>query len=214
MAKLSDRAEEILEHLWILTQEEGEIPDPDMLRDDEAFASLCDRGLVALGNHEATLTAGGMAEARLCVRRHRLAERLLADVLATGEDELHEAGCKIEHALHRGLEGRVCTILGHPRTCPHGKPIPPGECCKTMDREAGPLLTSAAALDVGERGVIAYLHGDNADDLRKLMAIGALPGATIVVRQRFPSYLLEVGASQFGVDEHMARQIYVRRTHA
>ncbi len=211
--RLSDRAEEILEHLWILTEEEGAHAASDLMRDDDVLATLDDRGLVEFGEHEVTLTPTGRTEARLCVRRHRLAERLLADVLDSGDDELHEAGCKLEHGLHRGLEQRVCTILGHPKTCPHGKPIPPGDCCRRMERDTGPLLTSAAELEIGERGVIAYLHSENVDDLRKLMAIGALPGATIVVRQRFPSYLVELGASQFGIDEHMARQVYVRHTH-
>jgi len=209
---LSDRAEDLLERLWVLTEEEGGHAAPGMVRDDEAFERLRELGLVTLSEDGVRLTPEGHEEARHCIRRHRLAERLVADILDSGESDTHEAGCKFEHGLHRGLEDRVCTLLGHPRTCPHGKPIPPGECCRQMERHAGPLLTTAADLGTGEPGVIAYLHSENPEDLRKLMAIGALPGATIVVRQRFPSYLVEVGESQFGIDEHMARQIYVRHT--
>ncbi|MHC4591149.1 MAG: metal-dependent transcriptional regulator [Planctomycetota bacterium] len=212
MNGLSDRAEEILEHLWILIEEQGVHPDSDMLRDDDAMSSLRERDLVELKGHEAVLTRRGREEAQRCVRRHRLAERLLADVLDTGEEELHRAGCKFEHGLHRGLERKVCTILGHPRTCPHGKPIPSGECCRRLERETGPLLTSAAELEPDEPAVIAYLHSEETADLRKLMAIGALPGTAIVVRQRFPSYLIELGRSQFGIDREMASQIYVRRS--
>jgi Fe2+ transport system protein FeoA len=74
-----------------------------------------------------------------------------------------------------------------------------------------PLLTTAADLPTDEPAVIAYLSSKDVADLRKLMAMGALPGTGIVVRQRFPSYLVDLGASQFGIDEHMARQIHVRR---
>jgi DtxR family Mn-dependent transcriptional regulator len=211
MNGLSDRAEEILEQLWILIEEQRAQPALEVLRDDEAFGSLCEMGLVRLDDNGVALTSQGRKEAEGCVRRHRLAERLLVDVLDTADDEMHRTGCKLEHSLHRGLEERVCTILGHPRACPHGKPIPPGECCRRLEREVEPLLTTAADLPTDEPAVIAYLSSKDVADLRKLMAMGALPGTGIVVRQRFPSYLVDLGASQFGIDEHMARQIHVRR---
>jgi DtxR family Mn-dependent transcriptional regulator len=211
MDGLSDGAEEILEQLWILTEEERQHAGAAMLRDDEAMGLLRESGLVELNGQEALLTDTGREEARRCVRRHRLAERLLVDILDSGEEEVHRAGCKFEHGLHAGLEERVCTILGHPSACPHGRPIPPGECCRRLERETGPLLTNAADLETGEPATIAYLHSEEVSDLRKLMAIGALPGTRIVVRQRFPSYLVELGGSQFGIDAEMAGQIYVRR---
>jgi len=209
---LSDRTEELLEQLWILTEEQRQRAGSDLLRDDEALRALSESGLVARTGGDVALTEKGREEARRCVRRHRLAERLLVDVLDSSEEDMHSAGCKFEHGLHHGLEEKVCTILGHPRVCPHGKPIPPGECCRRSEREASPLLASAADLPADEPAAIAYLHGAETADLRKLMAIGALPGTTIVVLQRFPSYLVEVGGSQFAIDERMARQIHVRRT--
>ncbi|MHC4479691.1 MAG: metal-dependent transcriptional regulator [Planctomycetota bacterium] len=207
MSELSDRSEEILEQLWILIEERGLHPGSDVLRDDDALTSLCERGLVELREHEAVLTEEGREQARRCVRRHRLAERLLADVLDSGAEDIHRAGCKFEHGLHAGLEERVCTILGHPRACPHGKSIPRGECCRRLESQTGPLLSTAAELTADEPATIAYLHSE-----RPAEAIGALPGAAIVVRQRFPSFLIELDGSQFGIDEEMARQIHVRRS--
>ena len=101
-------------------------------------------------------------------------------------------------------------MLGHPKTCPHGKRIPPGECCRRLEKEAGQIITTVADLQAGEEAVVAYLHSDDTSDLRKLMAIGSLPGVRVSLKQRFPSYLIQIGNSQFGIDEHMARQIYVR----
>ena len=211
MPQLSDKSEEILEHLWITIEERKEPADLGLSRDDDELRILQEGGLISIDGHTAELTPTGREEARRCVRRHRLAERLLSDILAGGDSELHEASCKFEHGLHRGLEERVCTILGHPKTCPHGKPIPPGDCCRRMEKEAGQLILALTGLKAGETAVIAYLHSEDVSDLRKLMAIGALPGTQLTLRQRFPSYLLEMGHSQFAIDEEMARQIYVRR---
>ncbi len=211
---LSDRAEEILEMLWIAKMEEQREPDWRWLGEDDAFRSLEEKGLVEVRDGGGSLTRAGRKEAEGCVRRHRLAERLLVDVLASGEDEVHRAGCKFEHGLHHGLEERVCTILGHPKFCPHGKPIPPGECCARLDEEPRPLLTTVAQVEKNRPCVIAYLESEDAASLRKLMALGALPGTRLCVRQRFPSFLVEIGASQFAIDEEMARRIYVRRSEA
>jgi DtxR family Mn-dependent transcriptional regulator len=210
--ELSDGAEEILEHLWITTQEQREAAGLGLTRrDDENVRMLEALGLVRREEANLVLSPEGLEEARGCIRRHRLAERLLSDILDGGDSQIHAASCKFEHGLHRGLEEKVCTILGHPRACPHGKPIPPGECCRRMETEAGRLIMTLAEMRSGESAVIAYLHSEDAADLRKLMAIGALPGTTITLKQRFPSYLIELGNSQFAVDEQMARQIHVRR---
>jgi len=209
MIQLSDKSEEILEHLWIKIEEENQHANLDIVPEEELRA-LEANGLIKLSGNDMSLTPKGRNEARMCVRRHRLAERLVADILDAGGEELHAASCKFEHGLHRGIEEKVCTMLGHPRVCPHGKPIPPGECCRRLKRETGPLLTSVSEMKVREKGIIAYLHSEDISDLRKLMALGALPGTTLLVRQRFPSYIIEIGHSQFGIDKEMARQIYVR----
>lgn len=211
MKQLPDKAEEILEHMWIQT-EEGDSP-PDMgIFPEGQLAVLQDSGLLRLEGNRVELTEQGREEARSCVRRHRLAERLLADVLDTSDEELHEAGCKFEHGLHHGLEEKVCAMLGHPRVCPHDKPIPPGECCRRVEKQPGPLLARLADMESGEEGVIAYLHSENDDDLRKLMAMGALPGANVELEQRFPSFLIRLDNSRFAIDKEMAGQVFVRRT--
>ena len=86
--ELTDKAEEILEHLWITTQEKKEAAGLGFLRgDDEEVRMLEGLGMLRLDAQNATLTETGLAEARSCVRRHRLAERLLSDILDGGEDD-------------------------------------------------------------------------------------------------------------------------------
>jgi putative ABC transport system ATP-binding protein len=79
------------------------------------------------------LTPRGFKRAADIIRRHRLAERLFTDSLAMdSETEIEQQACKFEHILSPEATDKICAFLGHPRTCPHGAPIPPGPCCGTV----------------------------------------------------------------------------------
>jgi len=76
------------------------------------------------------LTERGRQRAADIIRRHRLAERLFTDSLALeSESEIEQQACKFEHILSPEATDKICTFLGHPKTCPHGAPIPAGACC-------------------------------------------------------------------------------------
>jgi putative ABC transport system ATP-binding protein len=76
------------------------------------------------------LTPRGQKRAADIIRRHRLAERLFTDSLAMdSETEIEQQACKFEHILSSEATDKICSFLGHPKTCPHGSPIPPGPCC-------------------------------------------------------------------------------------
>ncbi len=82
------------------------------------------------GSAVVALTPRGRDRAGSIIRRHRLAERLFTDSLAMdSESEIEQQACKFEHILSPGATDKICSFLGHPRTCPHGAPIPPGPCC-------------------------------------------------------------------------------------
>lgn len=210
--RVSDRAEEILESLWSETIE-GKLPDCDIavIEGDPPFRELANADCVRVVAHKATLTEKGHDLARGCVRRHRLAERLLADVLLVKKSVLHETGCGFEHFLHEGIEDNICTLLGHPRTCPHGRPIPDGDCCRKAHSQTGKLILPLTEVASGQKAVIAYLHTENRDRLQKLLAIGALPQTRVTVLQRKPTVVLEIGKSQFAIDEELASHVHVRR---
>jgi putative ABC transport system ATP-binding protein len=77
------------------------------------------------------LTPRGHQRAADVIRRHRLAERLFTDSLSMdSESEIEQQACKFEHILSPEATDKICAFLGHPRTCPHGAPIPPGPCCQ------------------------------------------------------------------------------------
>ena len=97
-------------------------PCHDAMRPDGIFVSD--------GSAVVALTPRGRSRAGSIIRRHRLAERLFTDSLAMdSESEIEQQACKFEHILSPGATDKICTFLGHPKTCPHGAPIPPGPCC-------------------------------------------------------------------------------------
>lgn len=207
---LSERAEEALETLWIAIEENKK----DGVHVDtlgrRAVDELLKAGFVSISDGSVALTAAGKPEARSVVRRHRLAERLLHDVLGSEENLMHEAACKFEHLLDRGLDDNICTLLGHPKVCPHGKPIPPGRCCQGEQVEMKRLVYPLSQLTPGQHGKVAYVYAAEADKLQKLIALGILPGASLRLIQKFPSFVFEAGHTQFAVDEQVADAIYVR----
>ncbi len=209
---LSERAEEILEALWIQVEEKGKGElDLGASRDDPSLEELSGHGYIRTDQAHIYLLQKGVAYAQGCVRRHRLAERLLVDVFAVRSKIIDEVSCKFEHLLHEGLEDKVCSILGHPKVCPHGKAIPPGRCCqKRNDKKALKVIASLPELEPRDRGHIAYLQAKDTPQMQKLMSIGILPGMSVTLLRTFPSYVIALGESQFAVDKELAAAIYVR----
>ena len=209
MLTLSEQGQEILERLW-MAEEDGQrgLPVNALPRSD--VRELVTLGMVVEDAVYWTLTDAGRPEAAQAIRRHRLGERLLADVLKTQDERLDEHACRLEHVLFDGLDESVCTLLGHPQFCPHGKPIPQGACCREMRATLARVVAPLDELEPGERGHVAYLRMTDAARLQKLMAMGVLPGATIALLRRSPSFVFECGYSQFAVDRDIAGEIYVR----
>ena len=213
MLERKERVEELLESLWIITVEgQKDKSDFSLLKDDEAVKDLVKMGYVSIKENQLGLTETGKMEAQKCIRRHRLAERLMTDVFVEKSKLIHETSCKFEHLLHKDLEKNICTLLGHPKTCPHGKPIPPGSCCRGASKEyLKKIIMPLAELEIKKKGKVAYLQTGNRDILQKMIAMGVLPKTEILLLQKFPSYVIQVGKSQFAIDKEMASQIYVRQ---
>jgi ABC-type glutathione transport system ATPase component len=111
-------------------------PHPPQAHAHKPFSNPCHDALKPVsaslgdGTMIVELTSRGRERAGSIIRRHRLAERLFTDSLAMdSESEIEQQACKFEHILSPEATDKICTFLGHPRTCPHGAPIPPGPCC-------------------------------------------------------------------------------------
>src|SRR5271154_857996 len=119
-------------------------PHPPQPHDHKPFVNPCHDALKPSGVSSGEgsliveLTSRGRQRAADIIRRHRLAERLFTDSLAMdSETEIEQQACKFEHILSAEATDKICSFLGHPQTCPHGAPIPPGACCGGSSELAG-----------------------------------------------------------------------------
>jgi DtxR family Mn-dependent transcriptional regulator len=175
---------------------------------------LARTGLARLDGAHVHLTEEGERRARDVVRRHRLAERLFRDVLDLGERAMEKQACELEHILSPEATDSVCTLLGHPPTCPHGKPIPPGPCCGAYQKTLRPLVTGLRNFELGASGRIVFIAPKFHDRMDRLAALGVIPGSTIRLHQRSPSYVIEIGETTIALDPEIAGEIYVKHVEA
>lgn len=175
----------------------------DMLR------RLTEGGFIKASRREGvTLTRKGQETAESLVRRHRLWERFLTDVLGLDWDEVHEEACKLEHAMSPQVEERLAKILGNPDTCPHGYPIPGTRSARKRERGAKPL----SQLGVGDKGVIERVSEEEPKLLQYLASLGLLPNARIAIKEIAPfkgPMLVEVAGAQYALGQEVAAKIMV-----
>jgi DtxR family transcriptional regulator, Mn-dependent transcriptional regulator len=213
--RLSEKAEEILETMWIASEEEGqgfaEIEKIGIPADDPAFKELIACAYIEMKDERVYFRPEGKREGENMIRRHRLAERLIIDVLNIRDEQGHSKACQFEHLLNEGVDAKVCSMLNHPTTCPHGKQIPPGQCCHDAKRQGDRGVVPLTELKAGEEGEIAYIQTKNSQKMQKLVAMGILPGNRLRLLQSFPSYIFRVGYSEFAVDANLAHEIFIRQ---
>ncbi len=174
------------------------------------FAELEGLGLLRRDGARLALTEAGEARAAGVVRRHRLAERLFKDLLDLADGAAESQACEFEHALSPEATSSVCTLLGHPPTCPHGKAIPPGPCCGAAQRTMRPLVTGLPHFDLGATGRIVFIAPKFHDRMDRLAALGVIPGSTVRLHQRSPSFVIEVGETTIALDPEIAREVFVK----
>lgn len=211
--------EEILEFVW--TQREmGKNSIALLLNIDEVKETKADMttlwalensGLVHIKDDAITLTSKGEKLAEATVRRHRLAERLLTEVLEIEEKNIEENACSFEHSLSSLVTDSICTLLGHPPTCPHGLPIPRGECCRKFKIEVSPLVQPLKDIEVGQKGRIVFILPRSHSRLDRLASLGIVPGSVIRLHQKQPSFVIEIGETTLAIDSDITKEIYVKR---
>lgn len=155
------------------------------------------------------LTSRGRMIAIQVLRKHRLAERLLVDILRVEWEKAHDLACRLEHGLTEEVVKSLEKALKNPKTCPHGNPIPT-ECGALIEEEAVPLTD----LDVGSEGTIARIVEENEDLLRYLSGLGAFPGVFVRVLGKNPldgSLTIMVGENLNVLSSKIASVIRIRR---
>jgi DtxR family Mn-dependent transcriptional regulator len=208
--------DECLERLWSM-KERGVASTEDLRAgltgwlDPAALELLVSEGWIVLGEGGTTvgLTEKGDVRARQLIRAHRLAERLVRDVLGATSDAMETDACEFEHVVAPELVDSICTLLGHPNECPHGRPIPQGECCR---RKATTLRSSAVPLtqiQVGQSARVAFVRCEHDAQMHRLDGLRITPGSQVRLHQRFPAYVIECEGAKIALEEKMAASIHV-----
>jgi DtxR family Mn-dependent transcriptional regulator len=171
--------------------------------------SLISRSLISLdATGMLALTAAGRERARALLRRHRLVERHLTDVLGLDWTRAHEEADKLEHQVSAEEEQTLAERLGNPETCPHGNPIPHAQA-----DAASIALTSLAACAAQTHATITRISTETPDALRHLATLGLLPNVEIEIENKAPfggPVMVRVGRAHYALGHDLATRIWVK----
>lgn len=191
-SKLSSTVEDYLLAIYTLATEDGSVIAVRLAEKmgvtpptvTKMVQRLVRDGLVEVKQqHEIELTRAGWEMAETMVRRHRLAERLLTDLLGLDWGEAHEEAHRFEHAISPLVEERLVKVLGNPKACPHGNPIP--GTGSPRQRVGKPLSQVAPGEQVRIRMIREEAEVDRAF-LDFLKRNGLVPGAEAEVTEIAP----------------------------
>ena len=154
------------------------------------------------------LTRTGRRAAIAAIRRHRIVERFLSDMLGYAWNEADRLAGAFEHELPQEVEDRLFVALHRPSTCPHGFPIP------ERDVVDMPEMPPLYALEPGDVAEVAVPGSTEADVVAFLETLGLRPGVSVEVREKHPfdgPMVVRVGGRDRTVGEKIANQIYVHK---
>jgi DtxR family Mn-dependent transcriptional regulator len=174
----------------------------------EMIRRLKAEGYLTVEDRAVRLTPTGRERAESVVRKHRLAERLLTDIIGLPWHKAHLEACRWEHVISDEVEGRLVALLGNPQTCPHGNPIP--------GSGAGPLrkLVALSSLQGGEHVRLERVTEQveiDLDALAYLSDAGFIPGRDARVTARGPdgTLTIDVGEHTIALGPALADQLFV-----
>ena len=176
----------------------------------EGVARLEGQGLLRLNDDRTvSLTAVGRSRAEHVMRKHRLAERLLVDVLGLEHEYVHEEACRWEHVISDRVEQRLVEFLGHPTTSPYGNPIPgTGEAPQTVSPLAGSKDGPVVLHSISE-----HLQAE-AEVMHVLHEHGMVAGERVEVAHREGVVVLTLADHRVTLDADHARFVYVTPAEA
>jgi DtxR family Mn-dependent transcriptional regulator len=174
----------------------------------EMIRRLKAEGYVTVEERAIQLTPLGRERAVSVVRKHRLAERLLTDIIGLPWHKAHIEACRWEHVISDEVEDRLVTLLGNPQTCPHGNPIPGSGAQPVRD------LVALSTLHGGEHVRLERVTEQVEIDLQSLAYLseaGFIPGVDARVTGRAPDGTLtvDVGEHTIALGPALAQQMYV-----
>jgi DtxR family Mn-dependent transcriptional regulator len=216
---LSATIEEYLEAIYRLEEKKGSAKTGDIAKElnvtlgtiTNTIESMEKQRLVIHKPYRGVnLTRKGRKIALDVIRRHRLSERLLTDILSLEWSKAHDAACKLEHAIaDKDIVEPLEKALGKPKTCPHGNPIP-SESGEVVEEKSEVL----ANLGNGEEGVIVKVTNEKPELLQYLVTLGLVPGANVQIEEKAPfngPIMVKVMGASYALGRNVASVIWVKR---
>lgn len=210
-------ADEHLEAMWMLLEKRGDIRGSISIErfsqiyhaiySSTVIDQLAADGFLHSADDALSFTEAGYEKSRQLIRAHRLAERLLNDVL--GIDDYEVGACEFEHIIDTNLIDSICTLLGHPDHGPDGLPIPPGDCCSNRNTPQPNPTVPISTLSLGDGGRVASVHADDDTRLHVLENLQIRPGSLLHVHQLAPTIVIECEGSIVAIDDEIADHIHV-----
>ncbi|MPZ70361.1 MAG: winged helix-turn-helix transcriptional regulator [Actinobacteria bacterium] len=177
-----------------------------------ALKRLAERGFADYTPYKGVeLSRDGRRAAMAAIRRHRIVERFLSDMLGYAWNEADRLAGTFEHELPQEVEDRLFVALHRPETCPHGFPIPDPQAMEM------PEMPPLSALEPGDVAVVALPGSTDPEVVQFLENMGLRPGVEVEVREKHPfdgPLVLRVGGKDRTVGEKIASQIFVRKKSA
>jgi DtxR family transcriptional regulator, Mn-dependent transcriptional regulator len=172
---------------------------------------LAERGMVDHRPYKGVeVTKAGRQAAVSAIRRHRIVERFLSDMLGYAWNEADRLAGAFEHELPQEIEDRLFERLGRPATCPHGFPIPDSATDRILQ------MPSLDELVPGDTGVVALSGSTDQEIVDFLETLGIRPGAQLEVISKQPfdgPIVVRVEGSEATVGERLAEKIFVKSRH-
>ncbi|MGA8210653.1 MAG: metal-dependent transcriptional regulator [Nocardioidaceae bacterium] len=175
--------------------------------------------LTVEGDRHLELTDEGSRLAVRVMRKHRLAERLLVDVIGLEWEHVHAEACRWEHVMSETVERRLLDLLDHPTQSPYGNPIPGlaelGELDQDLGAQAGVESLDSVAVGSGGTRVMVRRIGEemqkNEDVMTALRRVGALPDKVVTVEAGAEGVLIGSGGETAEIDIDIAAHLFVNR---
>ncbi|HQP10252.1 MAG TPA: metal-dependent transcriptional regulator [Candidatus Omnitrophota bacterium] len=213
--ELNENQEMFLERLWCLKEKDKNaecvvMGTQDQLGQKRLLEDLREKGYLKTSGEDVDFLPKGEAYTRDIIRRRRLTEVLLYNILKLGMNAVETSACKIEHIINQEVTDSICAFLGHPDQCPHGRPIPRGNCCRQRSENIEPLIKPLNKIPLGKQARVVFVASDEGGVLRRLTSLGVYPGAVVSMRQHQPTAILKAGETDIALEPTLIERIHCR----
>lgn len=220
--EINEREAEILKKMYEYFEQKKQMHLKTETVDKPLFKSLKKLNLIDCHQNKVFLTRLGFEESKKIIRRHRLAEKLVYDALGVTGNEMETAACNLELIMEGNTEECVCSLLNHPKKCPHGKQIPSCSCNKESPCNCSVKNCSLKIKEIieksvlplthlkeGESGRIVYINSPEVKNLHERLPIHILPGKKITILRASESPLFQMDESRITLNRKIAESIFV-----